>query len=248
MPKFDLILDRPLMNAAGALGFAPDERGPVDLADLGAFLTNPISLAPRTPAHDRGVAAYPGGFLLHSGYPNPGLSGAIRQYAPRWARAVLPVWVHLLVEGPEDVAAMVPRLEGREGVSALELGLPPLADAESARAIVQAAVGELPVVARLPLDRAVELAPALADLPVSAVSLGPPRGALPGAQEALTSGRLYGPGVFPQALAAVQWLVEMGSPPVIGAGGVYRREQVETMLAAGAVGVQLDAVLWRAGI
>lgn len=248
MPKYDLALDRPVMNAAGSLGFAPDERGPVDLSGLGAFVTDPISLEPRSPAQDRGVVEYPGGFVLHSGYPNPGVSRAIRQYAPRWARSPLPVWVHLLAEGPEEIAAMVPRLEGLENVTTIEIGLHPKVSAEGVRAIIQAALGELPLVARLPLDRVVELAPALPDLPLSAISLGPPRGALPGSSGELTHGRLYGPGIFPQVFAAVELLVEMGGVPVIAGGGVHRQVDIDALLASGAAGVQLDTVLWLGGI
>jgi dihydroorotate dehydrogenase len=32
---------------------------------------------------------------------------------------------------------------------------------------------------------------------------------------------------------------------VIGGGGVYRPEQAQAMLAAGALAVQVDAALWR---
>jgi dihydroorotate dehydrogenase len=35
---------------------------------------------------------------------------------------------------------------------------------------------------------------------------------------------------------------------IIGGGGVYKREQVEVMKEAGAIAVQLDAVLWRGGL
>ena len=46
----DLPLTGPLMNAAGTLGFAPDPRQPhSDFLD--AFVTNPVSLRPRTPAN-----------------------------------------------------------------------------------------------------------------------------------------------------------------------------------------------------
>ncbi|RPI29157.1 MAG: hypothetical protein EHM70_15985 [Chloroflexota bacterium] len=57
---------------------------------------------------------------------------------------------------------------------------------------------------------------------------------------------MYGPAVFPFALEAVRALAQSGTP-VIGAGGVYTPEQAEAMLAAGALAVQLDAVLWKGG-
>ena len=50
MPKFDLDLKTPIMNAAGSLGFVLDPNAPIDLSQMGAFVTNPISLSKRTPA------------------------------------------------------------------------------------------------------------------------------------------------------------------------------------------------------
>ncbi len=244
--KRDFTIHTPLMNAAGFLGFAPGPHSPFDLAKLGAFVTNPVSLEARTPAHGKRFLFFPGGFLLHTGHPNPGLKSVLHRYAGRWLGAPLPVLVHLLAQGVDEVAWMVRRLEGMEGVGGVELGLPPEVDREIASAMIGAAVGELPVIVRLPLDRAMELAgvPPLAN--VAAVSLGAPRGALPDGKGGLVSGRLYGPAVFPLALAAVRALAHRGIP-VIGAGGVYSQEQAEAMLAAGATGVQLDAVLWRGG-
>jgi dihydroorotate dehydrogenase (NAD+) catalytic subunit len=249
--RLDLTFDPPWMNAAGSLGFAPDRHGPVDLARLGAFVSHPISLEKRSPAHGARYLAYPGGFLLHTGYPNPGLRTAIRRYGDQWGRSPVPVLVHLLCQHVEELSQAVQRLEGLPGVAGIELGLPPEIEAGQAKALAQAAAGELPVIVRLPLERAVELAAALTknDLQtesLAAFSLGPPRGLLPTPDGGLGRGRLYGPGVFPLALATVKALSAFGVP-VIGAGGVYRMEQAEAMLRAGAAAVQLDAVLWRGG-
>jgi dihydroorotate dehydrogenase (NAD+) catalytic subunit len=246
MPKFDLLLSLPVMNAAGSLGFAPDLASGVGLEQLGAFVTNPISLRPRSPAHHRLYLPYPGGFLLHSGHPNPGFREALRRYQGRWERSPLPVIVHLLAESPEELANMVPQLEGLEGVIGVEIGLPPEADAQSARELIQAAAGELPVVARLPMESALELGWALAASGAVAFSLAPPRGALPAASGKTRYGRLYGPAVFAQALYLVEQLAR-GLLPVIGAGGIYSVKDGEAMLAAGAMAVQLDAALWRGG-
>ena len=81
MPKFDLALNTPIMNAAGSLGFALDPNVPIDISHLGAFVTNPISIRKRTPARGPRLLEFPGGFLLHSGYPNPGLDSIIRRFA-----------------------------------------------------------------------------------------------------------------------------------------------------------------------
>ena len=73
----------------------------------------------------------------------------------------MPVLVHLLVQNPEEVSRMVERLESLDGVMGIELGLPPGADKDLAADLVNAAVGELPVIARLPFEHSSQLAPAL---------------------------------------------------------------------------------------
>jgi dihydroorotate dehydrogenase len=138
---------------------------------------------------------------------------------------------------------MVQRLEAVDGVMGVEVGLPPDIDTGLARLMVEAALGELPVIARLPFDRATELIDSLVGLDITAVSLGPPRGMISGGRGDYIRGRLYGPAVFPQAFAKVQALLQYGLP-VVGAGGVFKVEDVEDMLKSGAVAVQLDAALW----
>ncbi len=242
MSKNDLFFDKPLMNAAGTLGFSPDPKNPVDLSQFGAFVTNPISHWPRTPARGTRLISFPGGFLLHSGLPNPGLTAVLKKHSNRWARSPVPVIVHLLALEPSSLAQMIERLEGVEGVMGIEVGLPPEIDRDAAYNFTQAALGELPAILRLPFEQADELTHIVTESGASAVSLAAPRGKLDG-----MSGRMYGPAVFPLALRAVEKLAGIRIP-IIGAGGVYQPQDVETMLTAGALGVQVDAVLWRGGI
>jgi len=244
MAKCDLAFDPPLMNAAGSFGFFPDTHSPIDWSKLGAFITNPISLTPRTPAHGRRYIAYPGGFLLHTGYPNPGMSLVLRRYARNWSRSPVPVIVHLLARGAEEVAKMARRLETVEGVSGLEVGVVSDASVEMVVALTQAACGELPVILQLPMERSVELAFRAIQAGAVAVSLAPPRGVFPVQGGEFVQGRLYGPAILPIALRTVQELTRLGIP-TIGAGGIYNQEQKNAMLAAGALAVQLDGVLWR---
>jgi len=56
-----LDLKSPWLNAAGSLGFAPDAHGPIPLSDLGAFVTNPISLRPRRVAAGTRLFEHAGG-------------------------------------------------------------------------------------------------------------------------------------------------------------------------------------------
>lgn len=244
MPKHDLTIHPPLMNAAGSLGFSPDTHSPVDWSKLGAFVTNPISLSPRTPARGRRFIEFPGGFLLHTGYPNPGITQVIRQNARRWRRSPIPVIAHLMGGSPEEVAMMTRRLEQVEGVSALEVGVDRDASVEMVLALTQATYGEFPIIIRLPVERAIELAPAAIKGEAIAISLAPPRGMYPVGDGELVNGRLYGPAILPTVLWAVHKLSQM-SIPIIGAGGLYSQANVDTLLAMGAFAVQLDSVLWR---
>lgn len=246
MPKSDLFFEKPLMNAAGTLGFAPDPKGPVAISSFGAFVTHPISRKPRQPARGTRFIPYPGGFLLHTGLPNPGLSGAIRRYGERWARSPLPVILHLLAHAPDELAALVERLETVAGIMGVEVGLPPDVTPDLAHQMAQTALGELPVIVRLNLDVSADILQAVIDAGVSAVSLAAPRGTLLDENGLPVSGRLYGPALFPIALRALETFSGLGIP-VIGGGGVYRPSQVDAMLKAGASAVQVGAALWKDG-
>jgi dihydroorotate dehydrogenase len=182
--------------------------------------------------------------LIHTGFPNPGLRTAIKDYAAAWGRAPLPIILHLLSAEPKQMRAAMPRLEELENVVAIELGLDLDIGQSEAKDLVHIAAGELPLIVQIPLHRALELSPALMDAGASAISLGPPRGALPGPDSKLVSGRLYGPALYPQTMACVRALVT-NNIPVIAAGGISSKADGEAMLGAGAIAVQMEITLWK---
>jgi len=245
MAKLEIFFNPPTMNAAGTLGFSPNKLAQDILPGLGGFVTNPLSLAPRTPARGPRFHPFPGGALLHTGLPNPGLAAAIRRHAERWARCPIPVIVHLIAETPEGVARMVCALEEVDGVAGIELGLPPAVSPPEAAAFTAAAVGERELIVRLALDQRA-LAPGVVEAGAGMISLGPPRGETPHPVAGVTGGRLYGPGLFPLGLAALRQLIDLGIPVIAGAG-IYTPAQAAVCLEAGALAVQLDTVLWRDG-
>lgn len=244
MFKQDLIFSTPYMNASGTLGFAPDFRGPVPWVSFGAFVTNPLSLRPRLPTASPALVEYPGGFLLHTGLPNPGLHAAIKKYARRWADSRLPIIVHLMADRPDESVHMVQSLEGRENVFAVELGFAPLLADDILLLTIEMCLGELPLIVSLPVEQVLSLGPRIVQEGAAAISLAAPRGMMTIDEGQLTTGRLSGPALFPQALLAVRDAVQ-ANIPVIGASGVGSKENADAMLSVGALAVQLDASLWK---
>lgn len=251
MFKQDLTFSSPYMNAAGTLGFAPDYRAPLPWDSFGAFVTNPLSLRPRLPTAKPALIEYPGGFLLHTGLPNPGLPAAIKKYARRWADSRLPVIVHLMADRPDESMRMVQSLEELENIAAVELGFAPLLADDILLLTIEMCLGELPLIVSLPFEQVLLLGPRAVQEGAAAVSLAVPRGAFtpnsfPRGREETVTGRLNGPALFPQALLVVRDAARVNIP-VIGAGGAGSKENADAILSVGALAVQVDASLWRGG-
>ena len=239
--KRDVYFSKPIMNAAGSLGFAPDLRSGIDFDSFGAFVTNPFSLRSRLPAAQPELLEYQGGFLLHTGLPNPGFTSGIKRYASRWDKFDVPIIVHLMADRPEQTQRMVHTLESHENVMAAELGFAPLLSDDIILLTLEMCLSELPLIFSLPVEQVLSLGPRLIQAGAQAISISAPRGAL--MTDHLITGRLYGPSLFPRTLETVYSAAKLGLP-IIAAGGVWKRENVDAMLSAGALAVQLDAALW----
>ncbi len=244
MFKQDLSFSTPYMNSAGTLGFAPDFRAPVPWDEFGAFVTNPISLRPRKPTKSPILIEYPGGFLLHTGLPNPGLKTAIKKFARRWSDSRLPIIVHLTADRPEETGRMVQLLEDLENITAVELGFAPLLADDIILLTVEMSLGELPIIVSVPVEQVLLLGPRVIQEGAAAISLGPPRGMIMTKNGERVTGRLNGAGLFPQALLTVRDAASVNIP-IIGAGGVGSKENTDAMLSVGALAVQVDASLWK---
>jgi dihydroorotate dehydrogenase len=236
----------PWMNAAGSLGFVPEPRGAVDLEPFSAFVTNPISLQPRRSAQGTRFVEMEDGVLLHTGFPNQGLRLALKHYAAGWARAPLPIIVHILADEPQAWRRKIGQIEELENVLAIELGMQADSGPQFITEVVQACAGELPLICRIDPSLGVDGPKIAMDAGAAAISLGPARGSHQLSDGTTIEGRLYGPSQFERALAMVAEL-HAAEIAVIGAGGIGSRADGEAMLAAGALAVQVDIALWRAG-
>lgn len=246
--KRNLALPNPVMPAAGVFGYGDEYARLVRFDLLGALVTNPVTWTPRPPASGPRVVSLTGGMLLHTGLPNPGMSRVIRQHTRTWAACPVPVIVHVVATAPAEVYKCCAALDAVESVAGIELGMGDQATPDDiAAALDQAAAATaLPVIARLPLLRAPELALAAQEAGACALTVGaPPRGT---ARDPLTGrlvgGRLYGPWVKALALRAVGQAAQRVNVPVIGAGGVHSRQDARDLLDAGAAAVQVDAAVW----
>jgi dihydroorotate dehydrogenase len=241
--KRELKIDPPWMNAAGALGFSDESASEVEFSQLGAFVTHPMSRSPRRAASGERLLDIPGGFLLHTGLPNPGLTAAIREHQPRWRRMSIPVIVHLIAEDPADLHQMLLQLEAVDSISGVEVGLASNDPLQMGRILAPVSKSEIPVIARVSLEAGLPGVLAAVEAGAAAVTLVPPRGAANHLGK-LMSGRLLGPAVLPMML---EWMSNTAGHvklPLIASGGIRSRSDISAMLEAGAAGVQVDFALW----
>src|SRR5690606_6094272 len=178
--KSPLTVNNPVLLASGVAGYdGGPYSGVIDLSKLDAIVTNPLTWRPRHAANGPRVVPLPAGVLVHTGLPNPGVHRAIKLYLARWARSLAPVIAHVVATTVEDVAASVAELERCEAIAGIELGLHDRATPRDVELILRAAQDAtmLPLMVRLPLYTALDLAPAAQDAGAGALVVSaPPRG------------------------------------------------------------------------
>jgi dihydroorotate dehydrogenase (NAD+) catalytic subunit len=248
--KNALYLDSPVMPAAGTFGYGNTYRGLIDHSQLGAIVTNPVTYQPWSPAAGTRVVPLDAGVLMHTGLPNVGLKKVIREFSQVWASLPCPLILHLVATDKAEVRKAAEILDHAESVAAIELGLPDDISAEEAHRFTMAAVRgalEKPVLVRLPLGDAFEIAEPIAEAGAAGLVIAaPPRGTARDPRSGqLIQGRIYGPLIKPIALHMVQVLHErLTDVPIIGAGGIHSLDDARDYLEAGAVAVQVDSVTW----
>jgi dihydroorotate dehydrogenase (NAD+) catalytic subunit len=155
-----------------------------------------------------------------------------------------PVIFHLLPFDARELQMLAEGIESLDEASATEVNLGEVSEADIPAWIQAAASSQLPVIAQFPLGTPSGRAKLAQEAGASAISLGPPRGTLPGSGGDPVTGRIYGPALLPIALRTVsEWAVEL-TVPLFGAGGVTTAADRQSMLEAGAAGVCLDTILW----
>lgn len=243
----DFLVPGKWMNAAGTAGFQPDKRLCALFPEIVLFITNPISYRPRKPASLRNVIPFEGGFLVHTGFPNPGLKKVIQLYRKGWESSSLPICVNLLSDNDVYIEKIVRTVENFENIMAIELGIDSSLNKDGIKRILSAALGELPIILNLPLEFVYQEWLTEILIPeVVAISLQAPKGVIKKGNDYIR-GRMYGKSIFPLTMNAVHHLSSIDKPLFAGVG-VLCQQQISMLLESGVSYFQAHELIWRNNI
>lgn len=239
--KQELVAHSPLWPAAGALRV--DDAGAVSESGPWGVLVTP-ALTLRKPAHAPAPARTTAGCLL------PLMRGmdvhrALRQLR-LWTTAPLPVIAALSAQDPTEAAGLAARLSDWSWVQALELHVPDDIAPEDVVPFVRAAADQcdLPCLVRVPMKQALSCAQAAEAAGADGVVVAaPPTGRTRPAVGGWSVGELHSPALLPLYAELVAQVSSRVSLPIVARGGIAEGADVVTLLAAGAVAVQVDSIL-----
>jgi dihydroorotate dehydrogenase (NAD+) catalytic subunit len=263
-PKQSLVLRNPVMVASGTFSNGLEYARIMAIDRLGAIVSKGVTRRPRRGNDTPRTVETAAGMLNSIGLQNIGVSAVIKELAPVWARWEVPVIVNIAGSDPEDFGYLAGRLDGVEGVAAIEVnvscpnvshGLDYGQDPVMAAEVVEqvAAATTLPVIVKLtpnvtdPADVAEAAAAAGASaLTVSNTFLGMAidsttrQPTLP-----TTFGGLSGPAIKPLALRQVYEVAAAVTIPVIGSGGIINGRDALEFLMAGATAIQVGTATFQ---
>jgi dihydroorotate dehydrogenase (NAD+) catalytic subunit len=253
-----LQLPNPILVASGTFGYAREMERVVDLSRLGGILPKTITWEPRAGNVPWRTVETAAGLLNSIGLDNDGIEAFLAHHLPYLTGLPTPLIVSIAGRDEDEFVRLAQRLEGIEGVAAIELnvscpnvahGVDFAADPVKCHRVVQRVVRctSLPVLAKLTpnVTRIVDIARAAAEGGADAVSLINTvlgmavdwRGRRPLLGNVL--GGLSGPAIKPVALRCVHQVAQNVSIPILGIGGISNLDDVMEFLVTGAAAVQI---------
>jgi len=118
-----LTLPNPIMTASGTFGYGEEASEYFDISLLGAVVVKGISAEPRPGNPPPRVVETPSGMLNSIGLQNVGMEAFISDKMPLLKDLGARVIVNVLGSSVEEYARVCERLDGVEGVSALEINI-----------------------------------------------------------------------------------------------------------------------------
>jgi dihydroorotate dehydrogenase (NAD+) catalytic subunit len=253
-----LRLPNPILVASGTFGYAREMAGLVDLKRLGGILPKTITPQPRAGNAPWRTIETAAGMLNSIGLDNDGIEAFISHHLPYLASLGVPIVVSIAGHDLEEFAAMAARLDGLDGVDAIELNIscPNVSggvdfgvDPALCRRAVEGArrATSVPILAKLTpnVSDIASIAKAAADGGADAISavntcLGT---AVDWRRRKFMLGNrmggLSGPAIKPIALRCVYQVAQAVTIPVVGIGGIATLDDVMEFLVAGASAVQI---------
>lgn len=256
----DLRLKNPVLTASGTFGYGLEFSAYGDLTALGGLVVKGLSLQPRAGNPTPRIAETTAGMLNAVGLQNDGVEAFCREKLPRLPWRDTAVIANIYAASVEEFAALAARLDGEEGVAALEVNVscpnvraggalfgqdPQLAAAVTA-AVRRAAphkhvmvklspnVTDIALLARSVEDAGADSISCINTLLGMAVDLRSRRPVL-----ANVVGGLSGPAIKPVALRCVWQVARAVRIPVVGLGGILTAEDALEFMLAGARAVQV---------
>jgi dihydroorotate dehydrogenase (NAD+) catalytic subunit len=256
-----LRLTNPILVASGTFGYAREMAGLVSLDRLGGILPKTVTKLPRAGNVPWRTVETAAGMLNSIGLDNDGIETFVAHHMPYLASLGTPIIVSVAGRTYEEFIELVERLNGVDGVAAIELNIscPNVShgvdfgtDAAMCERVVRGArqATSLPIIAKL--------TPNVTDIAVIA------RAAAAGGTDAISlintvlgmaidwrrrrpllggrMGGLSGPAMKPIALRCVYQVAQAVRTPIIGIGGIATIDDVMEFLVAGASAIQLGTV------
>jgi len=252
-----LRLRNPVMTASGTFGYGPEYADLVDFEKLGAIVVKGISLEPWGGNPPPRMVEVVGGLINAIGLQNPGVEGFLREYLPFLRGFATPIIVNIWGRTAEEYAAVARRLDGVEGVAALEINVscPNIkegsklfgTDLDAFRRVLEAVraatrlplmpklapnVSDIGAFARAAEDGGADAVSLINSVPAMAVDVETRRPRL-----ANVTGGLTGPAIRPMAVKLVWEAARATRLPVVGMGGISEAEHAAEFLIVGASAV-----------
>lgn len=251
-------MPNPVLLAAGIAGYGDATAPGLDLAQLGGYVTAPVTRRPWRGEPPQLVET-PGGLLWRRSLWNPGAGRVLRDYASLWRHSPVPVIVHVAGREPDELAAVATMFEELPGVAGLELDVAATGLGEDQAGVLARAcervwavrdAADLPLLVRLPLLAGDRLAQAVIEAGASALVVAqPPAGlhidlARGGLRQ---EGQWHGPGLLNLVASQVAGLASWVKVPLVTCGGVHSVQDALGLLAAGAAAVEIGTAAWVDG-